>query len=293
MTLPVFKVGGVPEHFNLPWHLAIEEGRFREKGFDVEWVDCAGGTGQMTRELEQGSLDLAVLVTEGIVSKILNGAKERILQFFVETPLRWGIHVASDAPFEEVEDLRGKRFGITRYGSGSELMVRINAQRMGWSPDELQWVLIGDMEGARKALRNGNADAYLCEQFTTQFLVDQGEFKRLDVCEAPWPAFSIAVRDDLLQSHPKMLRKLLEGIDESNKAFMERHDATNLVADRYELELEAAEEWFHSTRWATSSNTDPKVLDEVQSTLSQLGIVPGTMDSSSLLGLPPDEQVES
>ena len=25
------KIGGVPEHFNLPWKLSIEEGRFREK----------------------------------------------------------------------------------------------------------------------------------------------------------------------------------------------------------------------------------------------------------------------
>ena len=29
-----FKIGGVPEHFNLPWRLAIEEGKFRE--LDVE-----------------------------------------------------------------------------------------------------------------------------------------------------------------------------------------------------------------------------------------------------------------
>ena len=43
----VIRVGGVPEHFNYPWHLAKERGLFRS-GTDelsVEWRDCKGGTG--------------------------------------------------------------------------------------------------------------------------------------------------------------------------------------------------------------------------------------------------------
>lgn len=59
------RVGGVPEHFNLPWRLAIEEGAFKNIGMDVHWSDMTGGTGQMIRGLETGSLDLAVLLTEG------------------------------------------------------------------------------------------------------------------------------------------------------------------------------------------------------------------------------------
>ena len=31
------KVGGVPEHFNYPWRLAIEEGLFREEGLSLHW----------------------------------------------------------------------------------------------------------------------------------------------------------------------------------------------------------------------------------------------------------------
>ena len=28
------RVGGVPEHFNLAWHLAIEQGHFANKGIE-------------------------------------------------------------------------------------------------------------------------------------------------------------------------------------------------------------------------------------------------------------------
>ncbi len=36
------RVGGVPEHFNLPWHIAIERGLFAKHGVDVEWVTQVG-----------------------------------------------------------------------------------------------------------------------------------------------------------------------------------------------------------------------------------------------------------
>jgi len=39
------RVGGVPEHFNLPWHLAIEKKIFEKHGVEVEWVEIKLGTG--------------------------------------------------------------------------------------------------------------------------------------------------------------------------------------------------------------------------------------------------------
>ncbi|NNM17841.1 MAG: ABC transporter substrate-binding protein, partial [Croceitalea sp.] len=38
------KIIGVPEHFNLPWHLAIEEGAFEARGIDLVWTDIPEGT---------------------------------------------------------------------------------------------------------------------------------------------------------------------------------------------------------------------------------------------------------
>ena len=40
-----FKIGGVPEHFNLPWRLAIEEGRLNDLDVNLHWSDMTGGTG--------------------------------------------------------------------------------------------------------------------------------------------------------------------------------------------------------------------------------------------------------
>jgi len=47
-----FKIGGVPEHFNLPWRLAIEEGKFKAAGIELHWSDMTGGTGQMIKDFK-------------------------------------------------------------------------------------------------------------------------------------------------------------------------------------------------------------------------------------------------
>ena len=43
------RIIGVPEHFNLPWHLAMEEGAFAERGIDLIWTDVPEGTGKCQR----------------------------------------------------------------------------------------------------------------------------------------------------------------------------------------------------------------------------------------------------
>ena len=61
------RVGGVPEHFNYPWHYAINKGLFAKAGFDVKWSDVTGGSGEMCRMLEENQTDVALVLTEGIV----------------------------------------------------------------------------------------------------------------------------------------------------------------------------------------------------------------------------------
>ncbi len=49
-------LGGVPEHFNLPWHMGIEKGKFSKKGVDLKWLDFPDGTGAMCQALRDKKL---------------------------------------------------------------------------------------------------------------------------------------------------------------------------------------------------------------------------------------------
>ena len=38
--MKTIRITGVPEHFNLPWHLCIEGGEFEEMGIDLLMDRC-------------------------------------------------------------------------------------------------------------------------------------------------------------------------------------------------------------------------------------------------------------
>ena len=55
------KIGGVPEHFNLPWLRLVESRALDDLG--VSWRDVPEGSGAMAAALRAGELDAAMLLT--------------------------------------------------------------------------------------------------------------------------------------------------------------------------------------------------------------------------------------
>ena len=82
--MKIIKIAGVPEHFNLPWHLAIENKEFESQNIDLQWTDVPEGTGKMCQMLRNGETDIAVILSEGIVKDILGGNPSKIVQVYNE-----------------------------------------------------------------------------------------------------------------------------------------------------------------------------------------------------------------
>jgi len=277
-------VGGVPEHFNLPWHLAVQRGDFRREGVPLNWQEYPGGTGTMTRDLRSGALDVAVLLTEGIVADICKGNPSRIIAPYVVSPLIWGIHVPAASAFETVEELNGKRFAISRYGSGSHLMAFVHARQRGWDPDDLELVLVGDLNGAREAFRQGQADAFMWEKAMTQPLVDNGAFRRVGECPTPWPCFVVAAREEVIARRSDALQKMLSVVTQSSQAFKQSPDAIGLVSSRYGIKEEDVIAWISHTRWAGpgSKELTDNVLEYVVQTLTDLKLIDQPLEAKDL-----------
>ena len=134
----------------------------------------------MCKALRAGEVDIAIVLTEGIIKDIAAGNPSKIVQTFVETPLIWGIHVAKDSKFKKIEDLEHATIAISRFGSGSHLMAIVNAFNQGWKIENLKFKVIGNLQGGIDALTNGEADYFMWEHFTTKPIVDNGTFRRID-----------------------------------------------------------------------------------------------------------------
>ncbi|WP_274475524.1 substrate-binding domain-containing protein [Mangrovimonas aestuarii] len=266
-------IGGVPEHFNLAWYLTLKNGEYKAENINLRWKDYFEGTGAMCNALREGEIDFAVILTEGIIKDIIEGNPSKIVQTFVESPLVWGIHVAEKSSYQSIEELKGTKAAISRYGSGSHLMAYINAKNHDWDIDnDLKFEVINDLNGAVEGLTNSQADYFMWEKFTTKPLVDNNTFRRVGTCPTPWPCFVIAVRDEFLENNPKEVRTILDIINNTTKDFKEIPSIDKTIANRYSQKIEDVQEWLSITEWSQDLIKE-STINKVQNQLLELNII--------------------
>ena len=264
----MLKIVGVPEHFNFPFYLAQAEG-----AIDIVWADYPGGTGAMCQALRKGEADVAILLTEGIVTDQARGNPAIVVGTYVQTPLLWGIHTGAAQPHQSVADLKGKTFAISRPGSGSQLMVFELARQQGWAMGDFSFVEVGSLAGARQALVQHEAAGFLWERFMTQPEVDAGHMRRLGELPTPWPAFSVAVRPQVWASQRAEVEKVLNKVLETALQLRANPQAANLIAAHYRLNTQQVTKWLDLTEWATHLAEDEPMITRVRARLKELGVV--------------------
>ncbi|EAQ50597.1 substrate-binding domain-containing protein [Leeuwenhoekiella blandensis] len=280
--MTTLRVGGVPEHFNLPIHLCIEEGLFAEKGIHVEWVEFPGGTGAMNSALRNDEIDVAIILTEGIIKDIANGNPSKIIQNYVSSPLRWGIHVAAKSNFQSIADLEDKRPAISRYGSGSHVMAYVQANELGWDTSKIECVVVNNITTAIEALTEREADYFMWEHFTTKPLVDKGIFRRVGDFPTPWSSFVIAASDKAIEKDQKSLELFLSVLNAKTKIFKSLEHIEHALSERYEQNLEDIKKWLSITSWSQKS-LDKKELELALNYLEKLNMIDKKSDNQLYL----------
>ncbi|MFV0259727.1 MAG: hypothetical protein ACK5PP_14920 [Acidimicrobiales bacterium] len=282
-TVEPLRLGGVPEHFNYPWHLACGTGR--PPGSDpaelrpgavgdvpVVWTDQFGGTGEILENLEHGRLDLASVLTEGSVAAVARGLDIVLVQVYVSSPLQWGVFVPARSSLTTEEALADVPIVISRHGSGSHLMAYVLAERHGWTIDGDRFVVAGNLAGARAAFASGDDQVFLWDRFMTRPLVDAGEFRQIGVLPTPWPPFVIAATRDALTGRTTEVGRVVDAVVAAAAGLHRRPGAVDELAEGYGLDRATAQEWLGTTTFAPRGPIDPKVPAAVLDTLTTAGI---------------------
>lgn len=267
-----WRVGGVPEHFNLPWQLGVEEGYFAAAGLELSFRDYPTGTGAMCADLRSGELDLAVALTEGLLMDMAHHRETVMVAPFVLSPLEWGIHVGAHSPYQQTEELRGQTLAISRLGSGSHLMGLLWAREQGWEqvPELLS---VGGIDALQQSVTDGRAGAFLWERFTTLPRVKSGHLRRVDLFPTPWPCFMIAARSEIAE-HPDLPRLLATLYTQSLRCQENAQETLPQIARRYDLSADEAAAWFAGVRWATRAELPTAELAHCYTMLGELGLLP-------------------
>jgi len=280
----VLRVGGVEEPFNLPWLLAFEDNAFAHLGIEVTYTNYAGGTGALVGALEDQFIDLATVLTEGGVTAIGRGSDIRLHSAFVTSPLRWAIHISGTADQENIAELKGKKFAISRYGSGSELMAYELAEQQGWTLKDKQFVVVGGLDGAVEALPKRKAHIFLWERFVTAPLVKKGIFKRVGELPTPWPSFYTAARPGLLEADRTLIDEIITIVLTYAADLVDDPEGTiDMIVQRYGMAKRDARTWLNDIAWPSAQMVDEKVLDQVSTRMHELGRIDHAVSVDNLL----------
>lgn len=227
----------------------------------------------MTQALRSGECDVCVLLTEGIITDIINGNPSKIISGYVQSPLTWGIHTGINSPIQSHSEVFDQKIAISRYGSGSHLMPTVDALMKGESISQEQFVTVQNIDGALESLNSKETNIFYWEKYTTKPFVKSGYLRRIGEFLSPWPCFMIAANNDIIEKSPEALDQMLRIIHQACEEFMENKNAPKLVSETYNIPLQDAEYWFHSTEWTTNSWVSNKMLNSVLFTLKAAEIV--------------------
>jgi ABC-type nitrate/sulfonate/bicarbonate transport system substrate-binding protein len=272
------KIGGVPEHFNLPILLAIERGEFLAHDIDLQWTYYPGGTGSMIKALEEGELDLAILLTEGFVSAVNNGLSAKIVKVYIESPLVWGIHSGAKSSTVSIYDKTPKKYAISRFGSGSHLMAMIHAEQRGERLEEKDFVIINSLEGAIESLTKNETQVFYWEKFMTKKHVDGGEVKLIGEFSAPWSSFLIVATEKALAEKQSAIHTALEVINEASTKFKTDKAVNFELKKRFDLNTKDVARWLGATVWNTDFTIRRKGLENAIEALSKINSKPVALD---------------
>lgn len=279
------RIGYVPEHFSTP--LAFAHTHY---DLNADLIPFPTGTGALAGALKHDSksqpIDVAIGLTEGFVAdlgKTRSAGEDRrygLVGTYVESPLCWAISTgASRSDVTSVSDLKDKRVGVSRIGSGSYVMSYVLADQHGWlapstsggTRDPFQVEVIGDFAALRKSVeKDKSSDFFMWEHFTTKHYWDNGELKRIGEIYTPWPSWVIAARNDA-DGVQEMLQKVNQGV----KHYLgNKEEAVEYITGNMRYSKEDVLEWMKTVRFAEDvKGVRGVMIDETAGVLRKAGVL--------------------
>lgn len=132
------------------------EGFFEEEGVDVKVQLFPSGT-QVAQQVVGGGADIGMITAEPVA---IGRKKDLGLTFFASYYPSWisTLQVPEGSDVKSLEDLKGKRIGVTTLESSGGTFARTAMRLNGMDPDEATFVPIGVGAQQLDAIRTGKVD---------------------------------------------------------------------------------------------------------------------------------------
>jgi NitT/TauT family transport system substrate-binding protein len=217
--------------------VALAKGFFAKAGVDITGIISGAGGGASVRSAMASDLGFGDVSPAPAIAAIEQGQDIKIVNITSRSIADLVLIVMPSSPLKTVQDLKGKKFGISNPKSLGEMMAVLVMEKAGLQPNDLERVALGSLSGDLTALENGVVDAtamplvlFRMRGGTSKYrvLVGPGDLPAL-------PAQLGIATGTLMKQHPDKLRAIEQARREGAKFIYEHTDeAIGILAKIYD-----------------------------------------------------------
>jgi NitT/TauT family transport system substrate-binding protein len=195
---------------NLPEWMAYESGTFKQNGLDVTLDNIVSSTG--IPALLSGQVQIGHLGGSETLSAAAAGGDLVIVS--ITGPVYPFVFMAA-ASIASVEELKGKKIGVSNIGSSSDIATRVMLKKVGLVPDQdVTIVAVGSLQNRMAALLNGAIDGGVAQPPDQLALEDKGFHVIYDLAAQKLPSVgdSIVVQRAWLNANREVVQRYIDSI---------------------------------------------------------------------------------
>ena len=221
-----------------PIEVGVEVGIFARHGLDLQ-VTGFGGDARMQQGLVSDSIDIGFGSGPGMAF-MAKGVPAKAVAAMAGAPMNMSMVVLYDSPIKTLDDIKGKRIGITTVGSLTDWLLKRVVADKKWAPTDVTAVTVGGMDSTKAALKTRQIDGVVVA-LELGYALEAAKEWRVVAPLAPFaPDFHthvIFARDELIAGKPQLVERFLRGWFETI-AFMRANKARSVEITAKVLNLD-------------------------------------------------------
>jgi ABC-type nitrate/sulfonate/bicarbonate transport system substrate-binding protein len=210
--------------------VAHDAGFFAKEGLEDQMILIPSGS-QLAQVVTAGEIDIAALNGSSAMAAALQGADIKIVGNSTNK-LIFSIYTRPE--IRTIEGLKGKKIGVTRFGSATDISARFALRKHNLDPQkDVNILQMGAMSSIMGGLQGGSIDAGLVSP-PTLFAVDKLGFKELvniTDMDLAFPNPSLVVQGGIMKKKPDLVDRFMRAYARAiHRARMDKESTLKSIA---------------------------------------------------------------
>ena len=269
-----------------PIDVGIAVGTFAKQGLELEVTGFAGDA-RLQQGLVSNSIDFGLGSGAGM-GFLAKGVPAKAVAAMAGAPMNMSMVALYDSPIKTLDDIKGKKVGITTVGSLTDWLLKRVVLEKKWPPTAVTAVTVGGMDSTKAALKTGQIDAVVIALELGYALEAAKEWRVVSLLAPFAPDFHthvIFARDDLIANKPDLVERFLRGWFETI-AFMRANKAETvaIASDVTHKDAEISARVYDELMpmFSDDGRFNPRALATLSKSYVELQLLPQEPDMTAL-----------